>query len=474
MMKRIPVWAKLYLLALVLRLIPVLALHDLGIGLDDMFQYDMLGRSLAAGNGFRWYAEEDLGIMRQFLPVDLLTPGDYDPVRGIETSFRAPGYPMFLALVYAVVGTGATRFFWARLVQAFIGAALAPLTYALARLVFPESARVARWAGTALAVYPMLLLYPIGLGTENLFIPLLLAAVVTLLWADRTGDWRVIALSGVLFGAAMLTRSVIALAMPLVGLWLWRQKGFRSALLLAVATGLVVAPWVTRNSILYGKVTFIETSMGYNLHMGYHPQTTGTFTFGPSLELLPYLDDAERDAVGMRLARQFISDQPERFWPLAAMRLGHFFGLEKRILMYFYSNNFFGPIPLPALVALFLLFTLPFVVLSVSSALAVTRARRNPAAWLMLAVLVGYLLPHVFILAEPRFHLAIVPLLAVFAAQAREGGRAALVTAPRARLALAGLLVALLFFNWGYELNRDRARLQAVFGPEGNRAHLDY
>ena len=41
------------MIALILRLIPVILARGLGIGLDDMFQYDMLARSLAAGNGFR-------------------------------------------------------------------------------------------------------------------------------------------------------------------------------------------------------------------------------------------------------------------------------------------------------------------------------------------------------------------------------------------------------------------------------------
>ena len=38
---------RIFIVALVLRLIPVLAARGLGIGLDDMFQYDMLARSLA-------------------------------------------------------------------------------------------------------------------------------------------------------------------------------------------------------------------------------------------------------------------------------------------------------------------------------------------------------------------------------------------------------------------------------------------
>jgi len=44
----------------------------------------------------------------------------------------------------------------------------------------------------------------------------------------------------------------------------------------------------------------------------------------------------------------------------------------------------------------------------------------------------------------------------------------------RWRLVLAVLLVALLVFNWGFELWQDRETLTALFGPEGNTTHFTY
>src|SRR5215510_9631651 len=133
---------RIYVVALILRLSPVFLARGLGIGLDDMFQYDMLARSLASGNGFCWYAKSDLNQLAQFVDFDLSSVKDYDPVRGIPTSFRAPLYPTFLAIVYFFTGTGFSRFFAARLAQAvFLGAPLAPLTYWVARRLFPPFAR---------------------------------------------------------------------------------------------------------------------------------------------------------------------------------------------------------------------------------------------------------------------------------------------------------------------------------------------
>jgi hypothetical protein len=43
---KIPKW--IFWLALIVRVVPVLASYNLGIGLDDMHQYDMLARSLVS------------------------------------------------------------------------------------------------------------------------------------------------------------------------------------------------------------------------------------------------------------------------------------------------------------------------------------------------------------------------------------------------------------------------------------------
>ena len=41
--------------ALLLRLIPILLAADMGIALDDMFQYDALAQSIRLGQGFTWF-----------------------------------------------------------------------------------------------------------------------------------------------------------------------------------------------------------------------------------------------------------------------------------------------------------------------------------------------------------------------------------------------------------------------------------
>jgi hypothetical protein len=483
---------RIFIVALVLRLIPVILARGLGIGLDDMFQYDMLARSLASGNGFRWYAQTDLNQLASFVDFDLSSVKDYDPILGIPTSFRAPLYPTFLAIVYFFSGAGFSRFFAARLAQAiFLGAPLAPLTYWVAKRLFPpllqdgklvvrreQIARVSAWV---VAAYPMLLVYPLGLGTENPFFVLLLASFLFLLSTIEKPTTFNFLISGLFLGLTALTRSVILPFAGLAILWVWfslKQK--RGAITVAVAFGLAIAPWVIRNSLLHHKLTGIETSMGYNLYLGYHPNGNGSFVFGPSLDLLPILDDAERDKVGTQMAVEFIKTRPERFAPLAVNRLGYFFGLEKRVLMYFYGNDLLGYIPYPFLLTISAILLLPFIFISTFAALRLSFLRWKPEHILLVLLLIGYITPHVFILSEDRFHLALVPYIAILASQVWINGLVPLRVywyesqVGKSAVVFAICAALLLSVNWGYELHRDADKILQLLGPNGNQSYFPY
>ncbi len=140
----------------------------------------------------------------------------------------------------------------------------------------------------------MLLVYPLGLGTENPFFVLLLAAFLFLLQSIQQPSASRLLLSGLFLGLTALTRSVILpFAVAAFGLLFFLHR--KRALIFILSFFLVITPWVVRNSMLHHKLTGIETSMGYNLYLGYHPRGNGSFVFGPSLDLLTILDDAQRD-----------------------------------------------------------------------------------------------------------------------------------------------------------------------------------
>ena len=489
---KIPKW--IFIAALVVRVVPVLLAFRLGIGLDDMHQYDMLARSLVSGNGYRWYSEPDLDLIRPYIEVDL-TNVVYDP-RGIEAAFRGPMYPIFLAVIYFFSGL-THRFFIARLVQALLGALLIPMTYLLARRLYPAQEGVARGAAWIVALYPMLALYPLALATENLFFVLVLGSILLILrgaegntpagsgqsaaglrpW-DRPGV-RWFALAGAVAGMGILTRSVLSLFVPFAMYWIWRNaKSIRGAIVFACAAAALVFPWALRNTIMAGRPAFVEMSLGYNLYMGYHPKSTGTFQFGISTDLLTIFNDMDRDRVGIQKAGEFIRNDPGRIPELVARKAGYFFGLERRAIQFFYSSNFFGYIPAPVLLAGALFFLLPFVLLAPSAAFGAAVVPRSNAKTLVGLFLIAYITPHLLILAEERFHMTLIPFLAVFAAAAIYRRREILesLRAPHGwRTWLLPAIVSILMLaNWGFELWSDSSRLTALFAPGGNETYFPY
>ena len=485
---------RIFLIALIVRLVPVVVMRDIGIGLDDMYQYDMLARSIASGNGYRWYAETDLPTVLPYLKLDLASV-NYDP-RGVLTSFRPPLYPAFLAVVYLIFGAGAHRFYFARIIQAILGAFLAPMTFSLSLKLFQNRDSAARISAWIITLYPMLVVYPLSLATENLFFLLFLSSIISLLKAKeslkftnmRQGSFGVFfdkygwfILSGLLLGLTCLTRSVAQVFALLAIAWVWlflKERG--KAVIVLLTTGLVVVPWIVRNSILYKSFTGIETALGYDLYLGYHPNGTGTFQYPQSLDLMTIVNDAQRDKVGIQDTIGFMKADPGRVVYLFYRRVGYFFGLERRALTYFYSNDYFSNFPAPILGGIFVLFCLPFIIIAVSGTASLPMITWQKGTWLMGLFFIGYTVPHLLIISEDRFHLAIVPLLAILTAQLWLGDHLTIrqqwvkSNAIKLGLILAFVAILLLLSNWGLELWRDVDKLALLFGPNGNQTYFSY
>ncbi len=264
------VWA-VVLVAFVLRLAVVVATPHF-VAVTDASEFDYEAVSLVHHGAF---------------PQSGLT------ARGGPTAFRPPLFPLALAGVYGLVGTGSAKTRWeaGRVLEALLGAVAVGLVCLIALRLWGR--RVALAAGALASVYPPLVLAGSSLLSESLFIPLELGAVLAaLVHRDSAHRWRWALATGVLTGLAALTRgNGIALAVPLLFLvWsdrprrTWRSLRAPAAMLVACA--LTIAPWAIRNQIVLHRFVPLTTETGFALAGTYNSAAQHDHSY-PDLWLPP-------------------------------------------------------------------------------------------------------------------------------------------------------------------------------------------
>lgn len=199
-------------------------------------------------------------------------PGSLPTLHHGATAFYPPLFQFLLAGIYKVVGTGSGHSRWeaGRLFEALLGALVVVFVYLIAaRLWRRRVALVA--AGLAAISPPLVMVGTASLLSESLFIPLVLAATWTALLfrADRRLRWALV--TGVLIGAAALTRANgVFLVVPL-GFLVWVRRPRFSIRAVAVplavlaATLAVLVPWTVRNAQAFHRFVPLDTGTGYTL-----------------------------------------------------------------------------------------------------------------------------------------------------------------------------------------------------------------
>src|SRR4051794_10581588 len=344
----------------------------------------------------------------------------------VPTAYRAPGFPLFLAIAHQALGNGLLG---ARIAQVLVGVAIVVLVGVVALQLWGP--RTALTAAALAAVSPVLVLFDATLISEPLFAALLLGALSCGLAArgsrDRTGGaparavlgWAVGA--GALDGLAALTRPeglALALAVALV------TGTRRAALVVVLVAALCVAPWTIRNAAALHAFVPVSTETGNTLAGTYNPISLrdGRWRDPRAYHLYTPVRAANRDSEAgtdralTRAGVAVIAAPPSSPLRVAAHNVTRLAGVAptsfSRLSL---ASVSLPPGPAVALRAGLLVTT----VLGLAGAATAAARRAPPGVWVAAALVA---LVALLVNAEQRFAVPLQPFLVLFAAVALTQG----------------------------------------------------
>ncbi len=352
-------------------------------------------------------------------------------VEGYPTARRPPAYPMFLSAIYSVTGESPRA---GRIAQVLLGVAVVFLTGRVARRFFGRAAAI--WAASLAALNPFLIFISGYLLTENLYLVLLMGALVVARSPRALAASTRRALTvGALLGLATLARpsglpmfewfvAALFLLSPLS-----RHTRVIRATALAFAFVLVVLPWYVRNARVvggwvlttHGGVTFLQ---GNNEKVASVPQWRGgvaPLEVLPRSEELMHLDELSRDRLAWKLGREYLRTHPGQVPELVTWKMIRYWRLKSDMGLsgiksgwWFDKNSTLGRVAANVDVG----FVYAIVVMPLFVVGLVVTARR----WRDLALVYGVIVVHTAIAAvffgSLRTRIPVEPVMCVLAAGA--------------------------------------------------------
>lgn len=258
------------------------------------------------------------------LAVNLLETGGLTWDGETPTSFRMPGYPLFLAVVYAIAGPAPVA---VRLAHAVLSAMTVIPVYFIGRRLGGKS--VAAVAAVGVALHPFLLYMTGWVYSETLFFLLLWTGIWLFILALDHGSPRSAVLAGLTLGMATLVRpEIVVLPLCVAGLiWLLLRRprpSIRAAIIAQTVLLAVVLPWTVRNVMVQRSPVLLTTNTGAVFYGGNNAHANGGFYLDVPFVLPDYAETASNTEL-IRRAVEWIRTNPDQYASLLPQKLYRFF-----------------------------------------------------------------------------------------------------------------------------------------------------
>jgi 4-amino-4-deoxy-L-arabinose transferase-like glycosyltransferase len=405
------------------------------------------------------------------LAARLVTTGQYANEHGTLISLRPPLYPVIVAGIYYVFGVENDHA--VRAVQALLSLLTALVVYRIGLIVY--SHHVALWAAGIVCFYPPLLGYANMLLSETVFTFFSIMFAWLICSAIHRQQRSTLVAAGITLGLAALTRSIMLLFSPIVGIWVllswrgsWRQRCFSAVIPLAVFAA-VISPWAIRNTRIQRTLTIIDVMGGRNAMMGnyeYTPMERSWATISDVPEEYQWyrvlqrnspgkepLTQGQLDKLALRHALRFVVAHPWLTLKRDMVKFFNFWQLD-RMLIAAAVGGYFGDLSATTrfFIATLICGCYAFVLLGGILGACCYPPKDVRFHWFLIASILLPCAIHTLIFAHSRYHLPVIPLLAVYAAAAIVNRREIWRRRRTIRFAMASGLCVLIVAGWLREL----------------------
>lgn len=414
-------------LALILRFVALLCMDIHPV--SDAGAYVRLAENLMNGNGF----------------TD----------NGSITAYRLPGYPVFLAAVFSISHSIPL----VQIVQILIDVCSCFFLFRIGSLLF--SAKSGLVAALIWAVLPSAIVHTSFMLTETLFTSLFLGSLTLLFYKKNQAEFsfgrgRLFAI-GVLWGVCSLIKPNIMLAPISIFLLCFVKerkitaKVFGYIGVVIAGMTIVLAPWVTRNYMSFGKAT-LSTNGGVNFWIGNNPLATGTYNYPSDNPIESVSGEVTQSELGYQLGWEFVKSHPLKTIVLAGKKTAYMFVLDSPVAIALShggatsaEGSTYRDLYKQTQWWLLALINLPYCLLIIAGIVGFSRSYYSSA---LLLLFIGFwLFTHAVYFGGARFHFPILPLFALGAASLPIP-----VLSQKRRLIVPGILSALLLVLWGAEI----------------------
>ncbi|MEO6126348.1 MAG: phospholipid carrier-dependent glycosyltransferase [Ilumatobacteraceae bacterium] len=410
------------------------SMREVPSSLSDQFSY--------------WYYGNEMAHFRGYISYNVIAGGNSIAVQstGMATSYYPLGWPALLGVVYWLGLHTCVPDDQAKLTavtQALLSTGSVALVYFVARKSFNH--RIGIIAGVIVALFPSLIASVGTYSIETPFIFFMLVSIAIVVdhdWASGPMSTGRLVWFGIALGWSAMVRpfSLPIVLGLIVAVWCggrdrspdWKQNWRRSWKQLArhlgwtvLVLGVVLTPWTIRNAVTFHKLIPFSNNLGDTMCLSRFIGSDGGFAWSDHAGCAdPSLPEAVRNPANTKAAIQFVLDHPREELRQIPLRLrlmmnndhsvfgevelngSHVtFGADARSALYLSADWYFRAVWLLALGGVGLLFR---------------GWRRDPLqgprrALIAIPALCLLLIP-IGLWGTPRFHIPLLPYLAIAAA----------------------------------------------------------